>query len=68
MNGVDFFSRKGVYGIAGMVVCDDRKIIIYINIGFPGCAHDQRVYESSELYRDPDTHFGPDEYLIADSG
>jgi hypothetical protein len=64
----DCFSRKGRYGIAGLVVCDDRKRIRHVYTGWPGCAHDARVFENSILARQPDRFFSGEEYLLADSG
>lgn len=32
-------------------VCDHRKIFIDVVIGWPGSAHDARVWRNSELYR-----------------
>ena len=36
--------------------------------GFPGCAHDQRVYDNSPLNLDSSRFFENSELLIADSG
>ena len=67
-DGEDYYSVKGCYGIAGMVVCDDTKRIRHIYVGWPGCAHDQRVFTNSRLYLRPDQYFEGQEYLLADSG
>ena len=68
LDGEDYFSRKGMYGIAGLIVCDDHKRIRYVYTGWPGCAHDARVFDNSILARQPDRFFAGDEYLLADSG
>src|SRR5215469_13204116 len=48
-DGEDYYSRKGKYGLAGLVVCDDQKRIRHIYTGWPGCTHDARVFENSPL-------------------
>jgi len=68
LSGVDYFSRKGRYGISGMIVCDDHKRIRHIYTGWPGCTHDARVFNNSALACQPDRFFTGDEYLLADTG
>ena len=48
-DGEDYYSRKGKYGLSGLIVCDDWKRIRHIYTGWPGCAHDARVFENSPL-------------------
>lgn len=45
----DFYTRKKFYGINPMVVCDDQNYISHVYIGYPGSAHDQRVWDASEV-------------------
>jgi DDE superfamily endonuclease len=68
VDGEDFYSRKGRYGLAGLIVCDDRKRIRYVYSGWAGCAHDTRVFKNSLLALQPERFFSGDEYLLADSG
>lgn len=68
LDGEDYFSRKGTYGIAGLIVCDDHKRIRHVYTGWPGCAHDARVFDNSILARQPDQFFTGAEYLLADTG
>jgi len=68
IDGEDYYSRKGKYGISTLIVCDDAKRIRYIYAGWPGCAHDMRVYENSALGIRPHQFFSRYEYLLADSG
>jgi DDE superfamily endonuclease len=68
LDGEDCFSRKGRYGLAGLIVCDDPKRIRYVYSGWPGCSHDARVFENSMLARQPHQFFDGNEYLLADSG
>jgi hypothetical protein len=68
LNGEAYYTRKGFYGMAGMVVCDDLKRIIHINLGWPGSAHDARVWSNSPMALNAGKYFSPGEYLLADSG
>ena len=68
VDGEDYLSRKKKYGIAGLIVCDDQKRIRYAYTGWPGCAHDARVFENSALTLQRDRFFSGNEYLLADSG
>jgi len=67
-DGEDFYTRKGFYGMAGMVVCDDRRRITHVDLGWPGSAHDARVWSNSFLSLNPGRYFSGQEYLLADSG
>jgi len=67
LDGEDYFSRKGKYGISGMIICDDHKRIRYIYTGWPGCSHDGRVFNNSAVARQPEKFFNGEEYLLADS-
>jgi hypothetical protein len=66
-DGEDYYSRKGRYGLAGLIVCDDQKRIRYCYTGWPGCTHDARVFENSALARAPEEFFAGSQYLLADS-
>ena len=66
-DGEDYYSRKGRYGIAAMIVCDDKKRVRYVLAGNPGCSHDARTFSFSLLAEDPQRLFATDEYLLADS-
>ncbi|KNE94963.1 hypothetical protein PSTG_11661 [Puccinia striiformis f. sp. tritici PST-78] len=64
----DYWMRKLLYGFNSLLVCDVDKRIIDGVRGWCGSAHDQRVYQSANLYLNPDYFFSPGEYLLADSG
>ena len=64
----DYYSHKGSYGITALVVCDDMKRIRHALIGYPGCAHDQRILYETSLYDRPGRYFKGSEYLLGDSG
>ncbi|KAI7941614.1 hypothetical protein MJO29_013688 [Puccinia striiformis f. sp. tritici] len=67
MNGSDFWSRKGFYAIATLLICDNDRNIIYIYTGWPGCSHDSRVMSNASVALNPERFFSPGEYLLADS-
>ena len=45
-----YFSRKSVYALNVMIVCDDRKKVIYYTAGWPGSTHDNRVFRNCNLF------------------
>jgi hypothetical protein len=66
-DGEEYWTRKQHYAVAATLVCDDRKRIRYINVGWPGSVHDQRVYQNSALHNNPSVFFSDREYLLGDS-
>jgi hypothetical protein len=68
----DYKGRKHMYTLTTMIVNDDkRKVRKYLS-GFPGSAHDNRVYRSMDLSQEPSDFFGsggdPTRYfLLGDS-
>lgn len=46
---VDYFCYKGFYALQLMAVCDHKKMIRNILLGFPGSANDSRVYSYTEV-------------------
>ena len=63
----DYSGRKFPYSLSVMIVNDDQRFIRYYLSGFPGCAHDSRVYAATKLAKEPEKFFGDKYYLIADS-
>jgi hypothetical protein len=62
-----YYSRKSSYALNVMVVCDDRKRITYYYAGWPGSAHDNRVWRNSKLFLNRVKYFSNLEYLLGDS-
>ena len=58
---------KGGYAINALIVCDDQARILYIYAGWPGSAHDNRVWRNSKLFKDKRAYFRDREYLLGDS-
>jgi hypothetical protein len=50
-----------------MIICDYKKRIRYYLSGFPGSAHDNRVWKNTKLFKHPELFFGPQQYVIGDS-
>ena len=67
LDGEEYFTQKQNYAVAATLVCDDYKRIRYINVGWPGSVHDQRVYQNSVLNKNPSDYFSDREYLLGDS-
>ncbi len=65
--GEEYFTRKGKYAIAALVIVDDKKRIRQANVGWPGSVHDNRIWSNSTIVRNPHNYFSPKEYLIGDS-
>ena len=62
-----YFSRKSMYALNVMIVCDDKKRIIFYNAGWPGSTHDNRVFRNSKLFYKRGDYFSHHEYLLGDS-
>lgn len=46
----DYINKKLTHSIILMATCDSKKKFTFIDVGFPGSAHDSRVFTSSNLY------------------
>ena len=67
LNGEDYYTRKGNYALHGLIIVDHRLKIRWIEVGWPGSVHDNRVWRNCTLYRDAHQHFSSFEYLMGDS-
>jgi len=67
VNGEDYYTRKGDYAIKWLVICDDAARITWVEMGWPGSVHDNRVWANSEIYLSKDKYFEQKEYLLGDS-
>lgn len=61
----DYYTRKSIYALNSLIICDDRRMIMYAHHGWCGSAHDQRVLKSTTNIT---SHFSEGEYIVADSG
>ena len=62
-----YYSRKCFYALNVMIICDDKKRILYYNAGWPGSTHDNRVFRNSKLFYNRGEYFSKHEYLLGDS-
>lgn len=63
---VEFFSRKRQYSIKMQAVGDYKRFIRHVVIGWPGSAHDARIFNESKLATSPDEFFSGMEWLAGD--
>jgi DDE superfamily endonuclease len=63
----DYSGRKYGYSLSTMIFCDLSRRMRHYLAGFPGSAHDNRVYKASRPAKYPSTHYSPREYCIGDS-
>jgi hypothetical protein len=62
-----YYSRKSVYALNVMVVCDDKKCVTFYLAGWPGSTHDNRVFRNSRLFKKRNEYFDHEDYLLGDS-
>lgn len=67
VSGESFFTRKQRYAMNAQVVCDDKKVIRALVLGWPGSVHDSRAWRSSDMATRPGIFFSHGQYLMADS-
>ncbi|KAE8182855.1 hypothetical protein CF336_g8389 [Tilletia laevis] len=67
-DAADFFTRHHRYSFNVLAVVDIDRRFRFLHLGFPGSAHDQRVYRACALFQAPDQHFSANEFILGDSG
>jgi hypothetical protein len=55
------------YSVNMQLVCDIDKRIVGFYVGCPGSCADSSVFKRMNVYKFPEAHFSPGEYLLADS-
>jgi predicted DNA-binding protein YlxM (UPF0122 family) len=64
----DYINRKGYPSVQLQLICDDKMMIRDAYVGWPGCAHDARVFRNSPiseaLHNDDDTLLSQDAFII----
>lgn len=63
----DYSGRKYGYSLSTMIICDNKRRIRHYLAGFPGSAHDNRIFKATKLVKDANTYFSEREYIIGDS-
>ncbi|KAE8226089.1 hypothetical protein CF326_g7757 [Tilletia indica] len=56
------------YSFNVLGVVDFQRRFRFLHLGYPGSAHDQRVFTASALSGRPEDHFDDDDYVLGDSG
>ena len=63
----EYSGRKFQYSISALIVNDHKRRIRHYLAGFPGTAHDNRIWKATELFNNPDLFFSVGQYLLGDS-
>lgn len=63
----DYSGRKYGYSLSTMIICDHLRRIRHYLAGFPGSAHDNRIFKATRLALKPDEYFDGMQYLLGDS-
>jgi len=65
--GENYFTRKGSYAVQMLIISDPHSRIMYYNAGGPGSVHDNRVWVTCVIGREPEKFFSRSEYVLGDS-
>lgn len=63
----DYHGRSYKWSVTIFIVGDDRGFVRYYLSGFPGSAHDNRVWKWSKLYNNQSEFFSELQYILTDS-
>ena len=63
----DYHGRKYAYSLTIMVINDDRRRIRAYLAGYPGSAHDNRVWKAMPQSQSPEKYFTSLEYVLCDT-
>jgi hypothetical protein len=63
----DYSGRKYGYSLSTLIICDHKRRIRHYLAGFPGSAHDNRVWRNTELKTNPREYFSETQYVVGDS-
>jgi len=66
-DAADYHGRKLQWSLTTLIIGDDNGLIRYYLTGFPGSAHDNRVWSWSKVCQNPTEHFSQLEYLLLDT-
>ena len=61
----DYSGRKYGYSLSTMIFSDHKRRIRHYLAGYPGSAHDSRIFKVTQVALNPGSHFEP--YCIGDS-
>ena len=63
----DYSGRKFKYSLSVLIINDHKRRIRHYLAGFPGSAHDNKVWSNTLLCRNPQQYFSQGQYLLGDS-
>lgn len=63
----DYSGRKFQYSLSVLIFNDHKRKIRHYLAGFPGSAHDNRIWNRTHLQRKPAEYFSEREYILGDS-
>ena len=63
-----YWSRKQKYSMNVQIVCNERREIIFYQVGYPGSCNDAYCFRNSDLSINPERYFSTGEYMLADGG
>ena len=63
----DYSGRKYGYSLSTMIICDHLRRIRHYLAGYPGSAHDNRIFKETSISTEAEDHFNGMEYLVGDS-
>jgi DDE superfamily endonuclease len=63
----DYSGRKFGYSISTVIFCNHKQRIQHYLAGYPGSAHDNRIFKNTKIAKRPNDFFAGREYCIGDS-
>jgi DDE superfamily endonuclease len=63
----DYSGRKHQYSLSVIIINDDSRLIRYYISGWPGSAHDNRIFNNTPVTQKPHEYFTERQYLLGDS-
>jgi len=66
-DAASYSGRKDGYTLTNLFFSDCKRRIRYYVAGWAGCAHDNRLWTTCKVYKNPGDYFSPQHYLIGDS-
>ena len=63
-----YWSRKQRYSMNVQIICNERREIIYYQVGYPGSCNDSYCFRNCDVFKSPERYFSNGEYLLADGG
>jgi DDE superfamily endonuclease len=63
----DYSGRKFSYSLSVLIINDDSRLIRYYLAGWPGSAHDNRIWNNTAVCQRPEEFFSDRQYILGDS-